>query len=68
MLDLTKKLISFDTTQIENDAMKFIQNYVKNLYGDKLIYEKQEIADQSLDQYIIFSCIFPKNQYYVSRR
>jgi len=43
MLNLTQKLISFNTTQSENEAMQYIEDYVKNLYGDKLIYEQQKI-------------------------
>jgi hypothetical protein len=43
MLTLTQKLISFNTTQIENEAMHYLEDYVKNLHGDKLIYEKQDI-------------------------
>jgi hypothetical protein len=53
MLELTKKLISFDSTQIENEAMQFIQDYVQNLYGDKLTYEKQEIGDKNRYNLII---------------
>jgi len=43
MLELTMKLISFDTTQNENAAMQFIEKYVKEKYGDKVICEQQAI-------------------------
>jgi hypothetical protein len=53
MLELTQKLISFDSTQIENEAMEYIQKYVQGRYGDKLMYEKQEIGDQDRYNLII---------------
>jgi len=43
MLDFIMKLISFNTTKNEKDAMKFIEKYVRNLHGNTLMYEKQEI-------------------------
>lgn len=46
MLDFIMKLISFNTTKNEKDAMKFIEKYVRNLHGNTLMYEKQEIWDQ----------------------
>lgn len=45
MIDFIQKLISFDSTYKENDAMKFIQGYVEDIYGDKLHYEQQDIGD-----------------------
>jgi len=53
MLDLTQKLISFNTTQIENEAMQYIEDYVRNLYGDQLIYEQQLIDDKDRYNLII---------------
>lgn len=43
MLELTKKLISFDTTQNETTAMQFIEQYVTERYGDHIICEQQSI-------------------------
>ncbi len=45
MLNLTMKLIGFNTTQNENAAMQYIEQYVKEQYGDVLIYEHQAIGD-----------------------
>ena len=53
MLTLTQKLISFNTTQIENEAMHYLEDYVKNLHGDKLIYEQQDIWDKNRYNLII---------------
>lgn len=53
MLDLTKKLISFDTTKNENTAMQFIENYVKEKYGDKVLCEQQSIGDNDRYNLII---------------
>lgn len=46
MLNFLQKLITFDTTQIENQAIEFIEGYVRNIYWDQLIYEKQDISDK----------------------
>jgi len=53
MLNLTMELIRFDSTQIENDAMECIHAYVKNMYGDVLTYEHQEIGDKNRYNLII---------------
>ncbi len=45
MLELIKKLISFDTTQKENEAMKFIQEYIQKKYRDVVICQQQDIWD-----------------------
>lgn len=44
MLTLIKKLISFDTTQNETAAMQFIQQYVTEKYGEKVVCEQQPIG------------------------
>jgi hypothetical protein len=41
--DLTNKLISIDTTKNENNAMNFIEDYIKFKYKNKLKYIKQDI-------------------------
>jgi hypothetical protein len=43
MLNLTMKLISFNTTQNENAAMQFIEQYVQEKYGNKVICQQQAI-------------------------
>jgi len=53
MLSFTKKLISFNTTQIENDAMEYIQNYVQEKYGDAVKYERQDIWNKNRYNLII---------------
>ncbi len=44
MLNLTQKLISFDSTQSEIETMKFIESYIKDIFWDTLIYQKQDIG------------------------
>lgn len=53
MLNFTKKLISFNTTQIENDAMEYIWNYAQEIYGDAVKCERQDIWDQNRYNLII---------------
>jgi len=53
MLELIKKLISFDTTQYENAAMKFIQDYVQKRYSDVVICEQQAIGNKDRYNVII---------------
>jgi acetylornithine deacetylase/succinyl-diaminopimelate desuccinylase-like protein len=45
MLNLIMNLIGFNTTQNENAAMQYIEQYVKEQYRDVLIYEHQAIGD-----------------------
>lgn len=47
------KLISFDTTQNENAAMQFIEQYVKEKYGDAVICQQQAIGDKDRYNLII---------------
>lgn len=53
MLNLTKKLISFDTTQNETTAMQFIEQYVTERYGDHIICEQQSIHKENRYNLII---------------
>lgn len=53
MIELLQKLISFDTTQRENVAMEYIEQYIRSLHGNKVIYEKQEIGDNGRYNLII---------------
>ena len=59
MLNLTMKLISFDSTQTENKAMEYIQHYIQNIYGDTLNYEQQAIGDKERYNLIIKNTELP---------
>lgn len=53
MLELLQKLISFDTTQRENEAMKFIQKFIQEKYGDTVMCQQQDIEDKGRYNLII---------------
>jgi len=53
MINLIMKLISFNTTQHENAAMQFIEQYVQEKYGDKVICVHQAIWDNDRYNLII---------------
>jgi acetylornithine deacetylase/succinyl-diaminopimelate desuccinylase-like protein len=58
--DLTNKLISIDTTKNENNAMNFIEDYIKFKYKNKLKYIKQDIWDNWRYNLIISNSNNPK--------
>jgi acetylornithine deacetylase/succinyl-diaminopimelate desuccinylase-like protein len=47
------KLISFNTTQNENAAMQYIEQYVKEKYGDAVVCKHQAIGDNNRYNLII---------------